>query len=142
MAQLEPTSAEYLDAVDQESTRPFKRRKFYRKRADDEYQVTPDRIPSVTPVTSDDPHSPYAVGEHDGNDAHLSVAEILRRRKAAQRRRGGIEFTNSATSKSSPGVSESGREVTSRSDAVMEMEAAVNRFAPQTGQVADVNQHM
>jgi hypothetical protein len=66
MAQLEPTNAEYLDAVDQEFTRPHKRRKFYRKRAEDENLfedlVTPDRAPSVTAVTSDDPHSQDAFG--------------------------------------------------------------------------------
>ena len=77
---------------------------------------------------------------HDDEGTSRPMAEILRLRRNARGRRGGIEFADGDTQAA----------VTANAmDAVVEREgtsgeiaAIVNRFAPQTGQVADVNQHM
>lgn len=72
----------------------------------------------------------------------LSVAEILRHRKAALRRKGGIEFTNSLSSISTTPQTSDALAV-KEDDTLADIRSVIERFAPQTGQVSDVaDKHM
>ena len=126
----------------------FKRRKFYRKRADAEDESPPPTISSAPPA----PHS-MTLDQLISHHAHLtetqhqekeeepsSVAEILRQRKAALRRKGGIEFTNAHTSTSN---TTSDTLVAKEHEIPADIKAVIERFAPQTGQLSDVaDKHM
>lgn len=128
--------------------RPSKRRKFYRKRTDVEDEGSP--IPSSPPpppsMTVDElisHHAHLTDTQHlKPDEESLSVAEILRQRKAALRRKAGIEFTNSQPSTSTtPQTSDA--LVVKEDDTLADIRAVVERFAPQTGQVSDVaDKHM
>lgn len=136
-----------------EPSRPFKRRKFYRKRVDHSPAngAGSAEAPSSSSVphldTLDDPLTPsssHSDGEAQmSHDVSLPVSEILRRRRAAQRRRAGIEFSN-ATSVPKGGAAETrvGDEVLDNEDSFGKILTVVDRFAPQTGQVVDVDKHM
>ena len=129
---------------------PSKRRKFYRKRRDEELLVNEDEAQAEADVT-DNVHS-LTIDElvskrgslHDPDAEHdqklpLSAAELICRRKA-HRRRLGIEFNNSnsdRTSSAPPEIS-----TVALQDDVLEIKTINDRFAPQTGQVADVDKHM
>ncbi|KAL8757291.1 MAG: hypothetical protein Q9199_002317 [Rusavskia elegans] len=147
------------NAMDTETTidelsRPFKRRRFYRKRADSSQSdqaalaETPGSSNSTPNLPSID-HTPARPPTHpletidDDDQSSLSVADILRRRRATQRKRAGIEFTNATA------VQESSAVEAIAGDGLLDKEASldkiltvVDRFAPQTGQVADVDKHM
>ena len=139
--------------------RPFKRRKFHRKRPDSPQSdhaalaetlcssnSTPD-LPSIdnTSCEPPPPHSLEALDDDNNGDHRpsLSVAEILRRRRTAQRKRAGIEFTN-ATAVPDSGVAEAvdGNGLLDKEASLDKILNVVDRFAPQTGQVADVDKHM
>ena len=135
----------------EDTVRPTKRRKFYRKRAeDDEPECTataqPDRTLSVTPLTLDELVVARGVVPNADNpekESTLSVTEIIRQRKAAKRKRAGIEFTNTTNApKSSSATPSLNRALIGKDEVTANLEAVVNRFAPQTGQVADVDMHM
>lgn len=141
------------DFVHQER-RPSKRRKFYRKRADspqsDGATTTQPDISSSTPnplSTNDGLSVPSIERAHDtdkgGDPSQLPVIEILRRRRAAQRKRAGIEF-GKATSLAGSSATEVtfGNEIIGKDDSLEKILTVVDRFAPQTGQVADVDKHM
>ena len=134
--------------------RPSKRRKFYRKRTDAEDEGLPT-LPSPPPPPPPPPLESMTVDELISHHAHLnesqnekadeeplSVAEILRQRKAMMRRKGGIEFTNSHTSSSTtPHTSDA--LLVKEDDTPADIKSVIERFAPQTGQVADVaDKHM
>lgn len=134
-------------------SRPFKRRKFYRKRADSPHDDPdsasfPDISKSVLlPNTvADEPTTvpqPADAEQTRNDDSHFTIAELLRRRKAVQRRRGGIEFTNNApATERSVEKPRPGEEVLENEDSLDKILTVVDRFAPQTGQVADVDKHM
>ena len=129
--------------------RPSKRRKFYRKRSDVEDEGSPTPPPSAPPpesMTVDEliSHHAHQTEAHDQrtDDEPLSIPEILRQRKAALRRKGGIEFTNIPTSTSAaPQTSDA--LVAKEDDTPADIKAVIERFAPQTGQVSDVaDKHM
>ncbi|MCJ1437964.1 hypothetical protein MMC27_007351 [Xylographa pallens] len=130
--------------------RPAKRRKFYRRRAESEQedlaQTPPKILPQQHSLTLDelvnsegaapDP-SPY------DEDAPISVAGILRQRKAAHRKRAGIEFSNSSNGATNPAISQLSNALTTADSIPSAIDAVINRFTPQTGQVIDVdNKHM
>ena len=84
------------------------------------------------------PSSAEAQTEQEGTK--ISVAEILRQRKTAQRKKGGIDFSNThSVSATVPPTSDA---LTAKEDPVEQLKTVVDRFAPQTGQVADVDKHM
>ena len=132
-----------------EAFRPLKRRKFYRKRPEDE-----DLEPVSAPGDGLQQHrkldqlpdtKPNASGAEDGvQDSIDPISSVLRQRKVQQRRRWGIEFTNFPATTSRidlhtlPADNTSGE----KDDVAADVEAVINRFAPQTGQVADVDKHM
>ena len=128
--------------------RPSKRRKFYRKRTDaeDEGSSTISSAPPPASMTVDELISHHAhrteTEDRRTEGEPLSIAEILRQRKAALRRKGGIEFTNSHTSTSTkPQTSDA--LVLKEDDTPADIKSVIGRFAPQTGQVSDVaDKHM
>ena len=131
------------------SFRPAKRRKFYRKRVDiDEGGDNPSLAPAGPTALTElltveeliaqngQPSTSEAQVEEEPN---LSVAEILRLRKAAQRRKGGIDFSNTSAITTIPPASDA---LAIKEDPIEQLKTVVDRFAPQTGQVADVDKHM
>ena len=150
---MEPSTQQDSE-ISSDLFRSSKRRKFYRKRTDaedeDPSSVTPSAslpLPPPEPelMTIDELISQN--GQHaspskqSDDETPLSVAEILRQRKVAQRRRGGIEFTNSAIS--TPNTLQPGDALVEKDDTPPDIKAVIERFAPQTGQVSDVaDKHM
>ncbi|KAL8715969.1 MAG: hypothetical protein Q9220_000636 [cf. Caloplaca sp. 1 TL-2023] len=136
-----------------EAMRPFKRRKFIRKRATspmndgvDEAE-TPNTIhttPEHQDITRPLSRSTELLDVEDRIDENprIPVAELLRRRRALKKR-AGIEFSNAI-----PTVEKSlaeflpGEEFPDNDDSLHKVLTVVDRFAPQTGQVADVDKHM
>ena len=130
------------------SVRPAKRRKFYRKRAETEDDgdgsvvthgepTASTELLTVEELISQNGHP--ATAEVQAEETKLSVAEVLRQRKAAQRRKGGIDFSNTNTITTAPLTSDA---LIVKEDPVEQLKTVVDRFAPQTGQVADVDKHM
>ena len=143
------------DSLDRSAPPPFKKRKFYRKRTGYE-----DEMPDNTIVTESQPSPPptelLTLDEmisrnseasllpiQEQQKATLSVAELLRQRKVLQRRKGGIGFanTNTTTSTNMPTAQIKHLELEEQ-DPPSKLVTVADRFAPQTGQVADVDQHM
>lgn len=146
--QIDPTSSDI-------NIRPFKRRKFYRKRGEADNPAAIDDINSETnqDVDAAGPLAIEGLTSHQGQnqdvgergreeDSRLPAAQILRQRKAAQRRRGGIEFTNASNTRMSAATPENCDALIEKDDSTQEIKTVVDRFAPQTGQVADVDKHM
>ncbi|KAI4206557.1 MAG: hypothetical protein LQ346_001047 [Caloplaca aetnensis] len=149
---MEQDNADTDKSID-EVSRPFKRRKFYRRRADlSNHDIGSSGSPSarecVLPndAVADEPGAvlhPLGVEQARNEESHPTVAELLLRRKAAQRRKGGIEFTNNAPATDrSAEEARPGEEALENEDSFDKILTVVDRFAPQTGQVADVDKHM
>jgi len=133
----------------EDTPRPAKRRKFYRKRVNDDEPENSATAASETPpvkLTLEELVITRGVlpeTELQEENSAISVADIIRQRKAAQRKRAGIEFTNTTTaSKSGPATPSLSKALIEKDEIAADLEAVVNRFAPQTGQVADVDKHM
>lgn len=133
--------------------RPAKRRKFYRKRDEDNDEdsfkssITPtvsptqQALPETDPEDGDRNRDNTTADTEDGT--HLAITEILRRRKAARHRNIGIEFTNTTISSMSESMmAQPSRALVEKEESTRELQTVANRFAPQTGQVADVDKHM
>lgn len=129
--------------------RSSKRRRFYRKRTDSEDQASSPALSASLPpesMTVDEliSHHSHLTNLQDEimDKGPLSVAEILRKRKAALRRKGGVEFTNSFTATSNtPRTSDA--LVEKEDDIPAIIKSVTERFAPQTGQISDVaDKHM
>ncbi len=133
---------------------PFKKRKIYRRRPQSEEEeddgihvALPPTANALEIVTLDELISQSShdadARAYNAQEPSLSVAEILRQRKAIQRRKGGIEFRAFDTaSKSDQSGSQGISSLLDKDDAMDKIVTVVDRFAPQTGQVADVDQHM
>lgn len=129
--------------------RPSKRRKFYRKRGDDEPRLSDDEAKvEEAPDNLDGLTIGELISNHESihksdaeQDQHLplSAAELIFRRKA-QRRRLGIEFNNSISDRTNPAPTESN--AVALQDDAPELKTLNDRFTAQTGQVADVDKHM
>ena len=141
----------------EEISRPIKRRKFYRKRVgsgseDDTASIPAEPLAASTTARPDlltidelvSQNAETAGLDDDQAEATTpSMAEILRQRKAAQRRRGGIAFTNtSITTESLTTAPNSRNEILEDGDSLDKIMTVVDRFKPQTGLVADVDKHM
>ena len=129
--------------------RSAKRRKFYRKRTDDddgssdEHTARPDQPAALRPGSH--PAQDASSATDNVESTKLSVAEIMRLRRQGRGRRGGIEFTPAADQThqtAGPHSSQAPGTIISKDESPEELAAVANRFAPQTGQVADVNKHM
>lgn len=134
---------------------PFKKRKFHRKRTGSEDEM-PDNArisdsqsppPPTESLTLDELISRNSEASliqiQEQQSAPLSLAELLRQRKALQRRRGGIGFTNTSTNSSSALPTAQIKHLDpEEQNPPTAFVTVADRFAPQTGQVADVDQHM
>ena len=133
---------------------PFKKRKFYRKRAELEDEVS-DIAKATESLSSPSPselltldemivrHSNGVSKPSRDQAGELSVAELLRHRRALQRRKGGIGFANVGVATSmAPPAPQSSNLATEEEGTTSKFVTVADRFAPQTGQVADVDQHM
>ena len=140
-----------FDGHDQ-AVRPVKRRKFYRKRPEDE-DLEPGSVPGagVQLPPENRKLDPLLDTEANASDTGDGVQDpihpilsVVQQRKVQQRRRWGIKFTNFpvTASRIDSHILLSGNTSYDKDDVVADVEAVVNRFAPQTGQVADVDKHM
>ena len=143
------------DSPDLSAPPPFKKRKFYRKRTgyDGETSDNATVVESQSPppptelLTLDEMISRNSEASllriEEQQIAPLSVAELLRQRKALQRRRGGIGFANTGTTTSTTLPPAQTKHLESEEqNSLSKLVTVADRFAPQTGQVADVDQHM
>ena len=144
MSDFEPSFGEPL-------FRASKRRKVLRRRLNDDNDaplVNPQN--QLRPLTTS---SSAAASSHslletaaptEPEERVLTIAEILRRRKLAKARRAGIEFSNTSQNTHSNSTPQQPSDaLVSIDDGRSAVKAAVNRFAPQTGKVADVlDKHM
>ncbi len=138
-----------LSPVSSDSFRPAKRRRFYRKRTDTEDDEASDNLlPQTAPTpelqTVEELISQNGnIRESDNqieDEAPLSVADLIRQRKAIQRRRGGIEFTNFTSSVT---ANPDNALVVKEDDTPADVKSVIERFAPQTGQISDTtDKHM
>lgn len=132
--------------------RPSKRQKFYRKRGEDELRIDEDEIRAAEEEEASDNLHALTIDELISNHGSirspateqdqrlpLSAADLISRRKA-QRRRLGIEFSNSGDDRSSSAPVENN--VIALQDDAPELKTLHDRFTAQTGQVADVDKHM
>ena len=148
---MENTTSLINPTVD-ESSPSFKRRKFYRKRvqdanSDEPGPAEPSRSSNIPQLLVTHDADPSIISNSDdekfGNGAQMPVSEILRRRRLAQKRRAGIEFTNATPIPEGSAIEATpGDEILDNEDSFGKILTVVDRFAPQTGQVADVNKHM
>ncbi|MCJ1281794.1 hypothetical protein MMC26_001117 [Xylographa opegraphella] len=133
-----------------DGNRPAKRRKFYRRRAESEQEdpapAPLNTLPQQPALTLDELITSEGVAPEPSSpdtDPQHSVAEILRRRKAAQRKRAGIEFSNSSNAAPYHAASQFSSASTTAESIPSAIDAVINRFTPQTGHVVDVdNKHM
>lgn len=131
----------------------FKRPKYYRKRAEIETPPPGDDAKSdsneveAKPLTLDELILHHRLDHNmtvEGDEySQFSAAQIMRQLKAVPKRRGGIEFTiptvNARTDSPEP---EDGDQLKDKDATAQDIKTVVDRFAPQTGQVADVDKHM
>lgn len=140
------------DRISTDFSRPAKRRKFYRKRTDNEDNEAPDApaslsVPIPAPQTVDElihqnGHNAKGPTPSEG-EAPLSVADLIRQRKAIQRRRGGIEFTNLDLTTSTRDIPHPKDVPIEKDDTPADIKSVIGRFAPQTGQVSEAtDKHM
>lgn len=132
-----------------------KRRKIYRKKIDPDDNEEPIQEPVVERDTSpngltesalDFNHDQKSLPSSRWSKSHASsIQEILRHRKAVQRRRAGIEFSNqvSGTSESSTSTSLVPTTTGDEDGISPDIKSVISRFAPQAGQVfEETDKHM
>jgi len=132
--------------TDEPIFRANKRKRFYRRR---EEEAEEDRVSRGDEDASVDHEAPHATSKMPGSldlESQIAVAEIVRRRRVALSRRGGIEFTNSQSVKRPNRAHNQSADdgvVSTITERPNILEVAAKRFAPQTGQVTESSdQHM
>lgn len=135
---------------------PFKKRRFHRKRTGYAVEEMPDKARTTESPSSPPPTELLNLDEtmsrnsniagtqsQEQRDAPLSVAELLRQRKALQRRKGGIGFSNASTTTDiALPAPQDESPIHEEGPIQTKFTTVTDRFAPQTGQVAEVDQHM
>lgn len=117
----------------------------------------PSKRPRVQRRRAAIEHDTYSDGENDRcrspleaelplveeNEAPLSIADILRRRKDAQRRKGGLEFSLDATANPTSTSSTTLAATPKQAPRSPSEQIMTTRFAPQTGLVTEeTDKHM
>ena len=126
------------------SFRPSKRQKIFRQRKGSEDDDSDGDMSSpASPARSALGEASPLYPPSDGKEDNFSLSDVLRMRKVAQRRKGGVEFSSSTpqpqASFIAPAPPPSAEQSTALSNPVSLIHS---RFAPPTGQVADVDKHM
>ena len=134
-------AAEAGQVVDLPSFRPSKRRKVFRRR---DASTSPPPASPTGHINLELPPAD-AITETSVLD-EPSVTEIIRQRKAVQRRKGGgIGFTTDKSATEAVSRSDHEREgiIDPNAQRAMEVRTVTSRFAPQMGQVKEVmDKHM
>lgn len=146
------TSVRFKDENNPETFRPSKRRKTYRKRNNVEDEEAIVKVPSAPLIPSELLDIDELVAQHAPNNRNdtavdgspsLSVAELLRLRKSAPRRKGGIEFTEHNNSTDKTTQQQNNALKGNKVDPSADIKQVIERFAPQTGQVSEAtDKHM
>lgn len=119
--------------------RPVKRRRFARRRPDDNSE---DSSTAEGPVGESNEHDRVASpsqSAHDG-DHHAGTTSVVRLRRAHPARKGGIGF--SATSRSAKDGSRQTALGPVEDQEKEQIQAMCDRFTGHTGQTVDVDKHM
>ena len=123
------------------SFRPAKRRKVFRQRpaaeSDSEGETPAPISPTAAATTVNSSESGSAESQNEG----ISLAEVLRKRKGAQRRKGGVEFSSS-TPQPQASIAAPPAPIQATSEVLQPVSLIQARFAAPTGQAADVDKHM
>lgn len=136
--------------------RPIKRRKFVRRKADPEADEDESTKDAIAPVAAPEPATIDELISQGGDsipsiptipqEVKLSVQDLIRQRKVAQRRKAGIEFSNHHAASPAPQNAQqliTKEEVEEEEEVPEDIKSVVSRFAPQTGQVTDdTDKHM
>lgn len=130
---------------------PFKKRRFIRRRTEEDGNNNNGDSPNIAAATAQSaPLSPPAtsdrVSEENGDAPNLSEILRLRKKIARTSTRRGLEVT---APKPAPAIAEITAPLGPEDDAAAkaaaeeaELQAVVNRFTHQTGQILDVDKHM
>lgn len=126
--------------------RPVKKRKFLRKRPEDDLNTELENGPSAPPRQTEQqetagPSTAPASALINEDEESTHVSDILRLRKAHKARRGGVEFSASSRSRT-PGNAQSTDMVNMQDQDVEKVRAMADRFTGHTGQKVDVDKHM
>ena len=124
--------------------RPAKRRKIFRQRREDVdsgLEENPSGAVSLGSLFAVEESPTVSLPDTQVDDG-LSLSNVLRMRKAAQRKKGGVEFSSSTTQPQAPTNTPPSPTVTQVPDSSAVVSMINSRFAPPTGQVADVDKHM
>ncbi|GAD98641.1 hypothetical protein NFIA_082890 [Paecilomyces variotii No. 5] len=126
--------------------RPVKKRKFLRKRPEDDLNTELENGPSAPPQQTEQQETPGlstapASALVNDDEESTSVSDILRLRKAHKARRGGVEFSASSKSRTH-GNAQSTDMVNMQDQEVEKVRAMADRFTVHTGQKVDVDKHM
>lgn len=147
-------NAQALPSEEDHHPPPFKRRKVFRRRPRSEDEEEDDSaiasLPTATIPEATTLDELISKNGRDGDadvvtegEAPLSMAEILRQRKAMQRRRGGVAFRNDNTaSNDEMSVVKAKPPPPAGDETLNKIMGVVDRFAPQTGLVENVDEHM
>ncbi|KAF3917456.1 hypothetical protein ABW21_db0208532 [Orbilia brochopaga] len=137
-----PAADPFLNTFKPRKHRPSRQ---VRNRDERNGSATPEVGAIDTPQTADGHGSNVATpappdDETAQGEDSVSVAEILRLRKQAKPKKGGLDFTVDRRAKTPTAEEE---EALAEKDAVeKEVNAVVNRFTGQTGAIVDSNDHM
>lgn len=111
--------------------RTTKRRKFIRKRDEDE-----SRPQSTAPASE---ATPSLQPEEDGPS---NISELLQARKAGKRRWNGVTFTNASKTTEADAPNTPAEIIVRQDPEAARLKAITDRFVPHTGQTVDVDKHM
>ncbi|KAJ9305653.1 hepatocellular carcinoma-associated antigen 59-domain-containing protein [Paecilomyces variotii] len=124
--------------------RPVKKRKFLRKRPEDDLNTEPENAPSAPPSQAEQQQKTQGLSTastFNDDEESTPVSDILRLRKVHKARRGGVEFSASSRSRTH-GDAESTDLVNTQDQDVEKVRAMADRFTAHTGQKVDVDKHM
>lgn len=134
------------DPISTDFSRPAKRRRCYRKRTETEeddapHVSAPQSVQTIDELVAQNGHTTKPPTQAE--EAPLSIAELVRQRKAIQRRRGGIEFTNLNPATSTIDGPQHSDTLVEKDETPADIKLVIGRFAPQTGQVSEAtDKHM
>lgn len=133
---------EDVDIAPESLFRPAKRRKFIRRRPDEDAEETEtSRDITTTTSTTDQKHVPDGQSKlNEGDDESTQSTGVVRLRRPNPARKGGIGF--SATSRPGQNSNRQSALVPSRESEKESIRDMTDRFTGNAGQTVDVDKHM